>query len=335
MRASPFMFILLSVWGMAAVNAQDAKFAASLAAIDKLLEKGDYSNAHQAREDLARAAAKAERYEIASKQYELLLAARPRKADRIKFSTRLGHIHMARKDYSRAIAAYEDALHDSPKDWDANLSRARAFSASDINQRAIESYKRCIQLRSQESVSYEEIAMVYEKQGFMGKALSYYEKALLLDPQPRVYLRMADCYVGQKNFPKAIEILAQGKSRLPQADYDVRLGEIYEKQGEMKLAAKAWEDSLKSDAKRDDVRLRLSLLYDQNGRREDADRLIKELLVRYPRSPLVRYVKAFMYLERGEKVSARQEAMRVQELSPTELVEHYNELLLNQTRTPS
>ena len=55
------------------------------------------------------------------------------------------------EDYSRAIAAYDDALHDDPKDWEANLARARAFSAIDLNQRAIESYLRCIKLKPTEA----------------------------------------------------------------------------------------------------------------------------------------------------------------------------------------
>src|SRR5437879_6069530 len=244
-------------------------------------------------------------------------------------------MRMALKDYGRAISAYDDALHDSPKDWEANLARARAFSAADIDTRAIESYGRCIRLRPQEVAPYEEMAAVYEKQGFRGKALATYEKALARDPKPQIYLHMADCYVHEKNLVMAIQILSQAKARLPRADYDVRLGEIYQSLGDMARAVVAWEEALRADPKRDDVLLRLTLVYDQLRRPADADRLFRDLGASYPLSPLVHYFKALVLLNRGEKEAARTEALRVQQLSPTELVAHFNDLLLSELRKRS
>jgi hypothetical protein len=97
----------------------------------------------------------------------------------------------------------------------------------------------------------------------------------------------------------------------------------------------AWEEAVKSDPRRDDVRLKLTLIYDQLHRPADADRLFKQLLSAYPRSPLVHYFKALVLCERGDNKASREEALIVQTLEPTEMVSHYNELLLSRLRKPS
>jgi len=319
----------------AAPAPEDPKINAWLNRIDRSSEKGDLDTVQDLRTKLADYAAAAGRYDLAARQYELLLATRPRRRDRVRFFTQLGKMRMALQDYSRAIASFDDALHDSPKDWEANLSRARAFTAIDLNPRAIESYQRCIRLRPTEEGPYEELGQVYERQGFLGKALSMYQQALAREPKSEVYLHMADCYVHLKNITQAIQVLGQAKSRLPSADYDVRLGEIYQSLGDPAHAGAAWEEALKADPRRDDVRLKLTLIYDQLHRQADTDRLFRQLLAAYPQSPLVHYFRALVLLERGEKSAAREEALRVEQLTPTEVVAHYTELLLSQIRKPS
>lgn len=311
---------------------EDPQINRLLGQIDQSSERGNFSVVQNLRMQLAEYAVERRRFDIAARQYELLLAARPAKKERVRLYTRLGKMRMVLGDYSRAIASFDDALHDNPKDWDANIERARAFFATDLNQRAIESYLHCIRLRPQESAPYEELGRVYERQGFLGKALGYYQQALAREPKPDTYLHMADCYVHLKDLPKAVDVLAQAKARLPRAEYDVRLGDIYQSLGDMARAGVAWEEALKSDPQRDDVRLKLAFIYDRLHRRADTDRMFSHLLATYPRSPLVHHMKAVVLWERGEISASRDEALQVERLSPTEQVSHYNELLLQQIR---
>jgi tetratricopeptide (TPR) repeat protein len=328
-------FLLLASPHAFAESNEDQKITRWLSDIDRSSEKGDFNVVQDLRGKLADYAAATGRYDLAARQYELLLASRPGRAERVKIFTKLGHMRMALKNYGQAISAYDDALHDSPKDWDANLARARAFFAADIDQRAIESYERCIKLRPQEAAPYDELAGVYEKQGFLGKALGFYEKALARTPKPEIYLHMADCYVHLHNLTMAVQTLSQAKARLPRADYDVRLGEIYQSLGDLARTSAAWEEALKADPKRDDVRLRLTLIYDRLHRREDADRLFRDLVASYPQSPVVHFMKALVLLDRGDKGAAQAEAQRVQQLEPTELVAHFNDLLISELRKRS
>ena len=328
-----FSVLWIAASGLAATAGpapEDQKIESLLSRIDRSSEKGDLGTVQNLREKLADYAAGTGRYDLAARQYELLLATRPGRKERVRLFTRLGQMRMALNDYGRAIGAFDDALHDSPKDWDANLARARAFSAADINQRAIESYLRCIHLRPKEAAPYQELAAVYERQGFPGKALANYQQALAREPKPEIYLNMADCYVHLKNFTQAVEVLTQAKAHLPNADYDVRLGEIYMRLGDLTHAGAAWEDALKADPKRDDVRLKLVLVYDHLHRPAETNQLFRELLAAYPRSPLIHYLHALVFLERGERAAAREEALQVEQLSPTELVAHYNDLLISE-----
>ena len=161
--------------------------------IDRASEKGDFGTVQNVRMRLADYAAAVGHNDLAARQYELILASRPGRADRVRYSIRLGKTRMVLQDYVRAIQAFYDALHDSPKDWEANLERARAFSAADIMPRAIESYERCINLRPQEAGPYAELGEVYEEQGFLGKALGYYQKAQASDRRFICTWRTAMC----------------------------------------------------------------------------------------------------------------------------------------------
>jgi tetratricopeptide (TPR) repeat protein len=258
------------------------------------------------------------------------LAARPGRQDRVLFFTQLGKMYVALADYSRAIRAFDDALHDKSKDWEANLERARAFSAIEMNRRAVESYERCIKLRPNAAAPLEELAAVFQRQGFLDKALLYYGKALKIEPKPETVLRIADCHVYAKRIDKATETLEQAKVKLPRAEYDVRLGDIYRQQGSLSKARTAWEEALRANPKLDDVKLKLALIYDQLHRRGDTDRLFQQLLSGYPESPLVHYFRALVLYERGEITASKQEAMVVKRLGPTEIVSHYTDLLLAQ-----
>ena len=72
--------------------------------IDRSSEKGDFGTVQDLREKLADYAAGTGRYDLAARQYELLLATRPGRKERIRFFTRLGQMRMALNDYGRAIA---------------------------------------------------------------------------------------------------------------------------------------------------------------------------------------------------------------------------------------
>ncbi len=310
----------------------DVKAATLERSIDTAAEQGRIDQVEVFRLQLADRYVELKQIPEAIRQFELLLASRPSKTKRVRYFTRLGQLQDHIGDYGRAISSFQDALHDDPKDWDANVSLAGTYVHSELYTKALEVYQKCLKMRPAARSVYQAMASVYQHLGYFNKAIPFYEKALRLEPRPEIYLGIADCYVLQDNIPKATEVLQQAKSILPRADYDVRLGEIYQKQGRLTEAAGAWEEALKIDGARDDVKLRLAMTYDLLHRPAEADRLFKGLLAAYPESPLVHYLRALVLYDRGESEASKAEVRIVQRLAPTELVRYYNERLLLQIK---
>ena len=95
-----------------AEGSADAKISTALTEINAASERGDFGEVQTQRTKLGEYAGSVGQFELAARQYELLLAARPGRSDRVRFSTKLGRMYVALGDYSRAIRAFDDALHD-------------------------------------------------------------------------------------------------------------------------------------------------------------------------------------------------------------------------------
>jgi tetratricopeptide (TPR) repeat protein len=297
-------------------------------AIERASEKGGTSRVLALRLELARYAAGSGDYAEAARQYELILAVRPGKKERVRLFVELGKVRAALNEYSRAIGAFQDALHDEPKDYEANIWLARGYAKVDLNSKAIEVYKRCITLDPKDSRARSELASLYQRTGYLGKAIAAYKESITIDPAPESFLGLADCYVRQDDLDRATEVLQQAKAKIPRAEYDVRLGDLFLRSGQAEKAANAWEDALKVDPQRDDVRLKLALVYAQLNNERQSEKLLRKVSEDYPESPLVHFLKATVLLNRGDRQGARREALLAQKLAPTELVQHYNERLL-------
>jgi tetratricopeptide (TPR) repeat protein len=303
--------------------------------IDQASEQGNYERVQTLRLELAERCAAAQRYAEAARQYELLLASRPSRRQRVEMFIQLGKMRVALQDFGGAISAFQDALHDNPHSWEARLALARAYARVELNSRALGEYGKCIDLHPKAPEPYEEMAAVYQRLSYYGKAIAFYQKALRLRARPESFLGMADCYAHQDNFSQATNVLQQAKAVLPRADYDVRLGSIYRDRGDLMHAVGAWEEALKTDASRDDVRLNLALAYGELRRFRDAEAMYRPLLKRYPQSPLVHFLHAWTLYDRADYRAAKSEALAVKGLSPSEVVRHYDERLLNELRKMS
>jgi tetratricopeptide (TPR) repeat protein len=303
--------------------------------IDRASERGRSKEIQSLREQLAKNYIAQSQYGLAARQYELLLASRPSRRDRIQYNIALGQMREAVQNYGGAIAAYQDAQHDDPDSWDANLCLARAYDHAELNVNAIGVYQQCMKLRPTAPEPYEGLAKVYAQLGFLNKAVDHYKKALDREKRPETYLALSDTYARQGDSERAQQILQTAKTLLPRADYDVRLGEIYRKHGALKKACAGWEEALKLDPQRNDVRLQLALAYDRIHRAADSDRMFKTLLAVYPQSPLVHYSRAWVLFARGDHAGAKQEALAVQALGPTAVVQHFNNHLLEELQKKS
>jgi len=200
------------------------------------------------------------------------------------------------------------------------------YAHVELNTQAIEVYQRCIAWRLRSASLMREIGGVYQRLGNRHKALdAYAQSAPTSRSGRRRTLAMADCCVRQGDMERAASISPKGpRRRCPRPIYDVCLGDIYRKQGNLAKAAGAWR-GLEVDAKRDDVRL--SCFWPiPDAPAPGNGPLGERLSAGKPRDrPAGPFMKAWICLI-GGIVSGPPGAMVVRSLAPTELVQH--------TRTP-
>jgi len=295
--------------------------------IDRASERGRFDEARVFRLQLAQQATGAGYFLEASRQYELLLASRPGKKERVRLFTELGRLREAVSDWSGAIAAYGDARHDDPKSWEATLSQARVYVRTRLFSQAEENYRICRNLRPDSVEAIEELAGVYRERGFLKKAIDTYEEAITLQPLPTSFMGLAECFRRRNDPERALATLRRGEAAAPSPIYNVLRGAIYRRQGKPVEAVQAWEQALDADGTRDDLRLSLVFLKEQLGQRHAADALVSRLLKQYPDSPLVRWTQAWLLQARGDRAGAQRAIRIVEDLSPTDLVKHYNQRL--------
>ncbi|HVO32683.1 MAG TPA: tetratricopeptide repeat protein, partial [Elusimicrobiota bacterium] len=182
------------------------------------------------------------------------------------------------------------------------------------------------------SAPYVELAGVYRKMGYLRRAVSDYQKGAAIEPTGTAYLGMAESYVDEGDMTAATAALEEARPLLPKADYNVSLGEILHRTGDMAKAAAAWEAAIQADSSRDDIRLKLAVVYNAMGRRTQADHLLRDMESRYPESPLVHFLRAWVLYDEGQRAAALAHARKVEQLEPTDLVEHYNAMLMSRLK---
>src|SRR5688572_25872895 len=94
--------------------------------------KGQWSEVRELRLRLADLCAHNGFYTQAARQYEVLLASRPRRRERVRLNILLGKVRDAVQDYGGSLKAYGEALHDDPKAYEARLLAGRAFAKVDL-----------------------------------------------------------------------------------------------------------------------------------------------------------------------------------------------------------
>jgi len=299
-------------------------------AINRASEQGHVDEVRALRLELARQATLTGYYFDAARQYELLLATRPGKKERVRLFTELGRLRQSTGDYKGAISAYEDARHDDSRAWQANLQLAEVYAKVGMYQQSEQVYLHCLALRPNDVGARDGLGHLYTERGFLKQAIDIYTETLKHRPTAKTYTGLSECYWRRNNFSSAIETLEKAKASGIPGDYDTALGFVYRRQGNFSQAAAAWEKVLWAHPDRVDIKLNLVWVYEPLGRTKDSERLLKELLAAYPQSPLLHFTQAWISARHGNITAARREAAHVDELSPTDLVKHYNERLIQE-----
>lgn len=315
----------------AAVSVQDPVTARLEAQIRAASESGRLREVALKRQELAAHAYALGAWEEAERQYELLLASRPPRRERVLYFTELGKIRDAMDDPSGAIDAYEDAIHDDSHAFEARIRLGTAYARIDLYAPAEHAYQNAARLNPRSHEPWRGLGKLYLRRGYLEKAVESLDAARQLAPGDlETALLLADAY-RRRGQPEAAEtLLQQMRTRGASELIDVRLGELYRARGQWAKAAQAWEQALAARPALPEVRLNLSLAYEQLGRSREAERLLDGLLKEFPRSPLLHFWRAKMAMNRGETGGARTHALEVRRLRATPLILSLTDQLLAQ-----
>ena len=197
----------------------------------------------QKQKDYANALAyykKAEEYSATSSNLE----------SRINTRLNIGTLFQAQNEYSKALKVYQSILVEFPKNLNANLYTAQCYEAMKKYDEASEYYEKVLSLdptnseirqqiaslkrhsmTPEELLAHidkhsqvdkgminmmEEYAVAYHKKKDVNNAIKFYKGVLKYkQDEPDIYTNIALCYVENKDFNNAKQILENGKQRFP------------------------------------------------------------------------------------------------------------------------
>lgn len=328
MRTAGFLLVFLAV--MARADVFETAARQRQAEIDRALEKGQSARARDLRLSLARDSAKQGLYAEAARQYELLLAARPRKAERVKLFTELGRLREMVNDDAGAVQAYGDALHDDPKAWDANFLIGGAYLRMNEPLKAQAHFHSCISLDGKNAAAWAGLGDALAARGSFPEAIAAYQKSVALQPSGDVFIRLAQAHSYRGDLPRAIETLRSAKASGVPGDFDAAAGYLYRRHGDVLQAISDWQTALAADPNRLDVQISLIWLLGSVGRWKDAEAMARNAGHQAPQSALLEFTWAWLRLRQGDPVGARRHALAARSLSPSPLVNRYNERLIRE-----
>src|SRR5690606_33326543 len=180
----------------------------------------------------------------------------------------LGNCHVQTNSYHRAIIAYRRSVEEAP-----NFSRGYQllgdvyYTIGAIGE-ATAAYHRLLELEEGSVRARQMLGECALKGGDVTEALRNFEAAIKLDPDlPEIYLAMAEAYARIRDYGAAQRLLEEALLRLPRpvaAGY-FYLGQLYELDGNLRKAVRAYEEGLLLDPKRSEYYMRIAGIHEQAG----------------------------------------------------------------------
>jgi len=207
----------------------------------------------------------------------VLVAAIARKTHESMISYGRGVNYLESNLNDRAIEEFKRAVASDPAFAVAHHNLGVAYLRQEHYEQAIDALKKSLELNLEGRVR----AMAYHNLGLAYSALSRYDEAIdaskqsiQLDPQDAdTYYDLAVAYFKKESYDEAITAFQQSLKLKPdQADVQIGLGETYEAKGLQNQAIAAYDDALKIDPGAEVARQRLNELKTRGVRAASAPR---------------------------------------------------------------
>lgn len=218
----------------------------------------------------------------------------------------LAGIHVAAKEYDKAVSTYTQALKVDAANRDALLYFGVTLAEVGKVKEGVAQLEKLVKLKDNsdsnidQGVAYYYLAKIQDQAGQHDQAIKAYLLALKKRPSfAKAALALSDVYAArgdQKNATKVLEeCFAEGRS----ADIAERLAERHLEKNDYKGAVTYLETLVEEDPANENMKLRLALVYWQVQWLDKARLLLSDLHARYPASSEISYYLGELELERS------------------------------------
>ena len=232
-------------------------------------------------------------------------------ADEMSFYLDLGDIYRQKKDFSKAIEVYRDALKLSPGDklcyqslfylyCDTKdfgnalricpeerqefLNLYQLCYQSDQHEMVVEILKKAVRFFPSDFELYQKLAKAFYRMKQLANAEEIFLKMLKIDPEHRQsYVNLFALRCQMEHFEDAIDVYVKAYRRWPtQEEFVLNMAAIHYKLKHYEQAVDNYKRAIKINDARKSTFQKLGFLYEKLKRWQDASLLYKEAIIRFP-----------------------------------------------------
>lgn len=258
-------------------------------------------------------------YEMMLKETENLGPFRQSEAGALHFN--LGIFYSKMDKYDEAVSHFDEAIKLKPEYIEAILSRAILRELKGDISKAIEDYKRVLEIEPLNTKVYSLLGKAYYRQNNIKEAVSTYKLLIDLEPDKSDgYIELADIYLEDKCPDAAIELMLKAtalkdKSRLPSA-YIV-LGAAYSQKGMAREAIESYKGAVEAAPEDSNGYFYLAAAYEKEGHKDLAKENLKKAIELNPEHADALNYLGYMYAEEGVNLEeAERLVQKALEISP-------------------
>lgn len=219
----------------------------------------------------------------------------------------LAGIHVAAKEYDKAVSTYNQALKVDPKNRDALLYLGVTLAEVGKVKDGVAQLEKLVKLKEtsdsniDQGVAFYYLAKIQDQAGSRDQAIKAYAQALKKRPSfAKAALALSDIYAARNDHRSANKVLEECFAEGRSADIAERLAERHLERNDYKGAVTYLETLVEEDPSNENMKLRLALVYWQVQWLDKARLLLSDLHARYPGSSEISYYLGELELERAD-----------------------------------